>query len=260
MNKEILFTFLGTSAADFSLLRATDCHDRFDKNARRASCMMIEENILIDCGMHVMDSLRIAKKDISKITDIFITHFHADHFNQGYVETIAEGKASPLRLWCRRDAQVPAMKNVDVIRMEAGTYYHVAPEINVKAVWANHEESSFPQHYVFDVNGKKVMYATDGAWVSNRAFPFIRKNNLDILIVDATCGDYLEERRLAEHNSIPMLRLMVPFLKTAGIIHEETKIYLTHIAPSLHKPHDETQELVKADGFIVAYDGLTFTV
>ena len=137
MNKEILFTFLGTSAADFSLLRATDCHDRFDKNARRASCMMIEENILIDCGMHV---------------------------------------------------------------------------------------------------------------------------NVDILIIDATCGDYLEERRLAEHNSIPMLRLMVPFLKTAGIIHEATKIYLTHIAPSLHKPHDETQELVKADGFIVAYDGLTFTV
>lgn len=260
MDKNFQFTFLGTSAADFSLLRSMNCQDRFDKNARRASCMMINDNILIDCGMHAMDSLRIAKKDIAKITDIFITHFHADHFNKGFVETIAEGKSAPLRLWCRQDAKIAPMNNVDVIRMEEGTYYHVEPEMNVKAVYANHEESAFPQHYVFDLNGKKVMYATDGAWVSNRAFPYLRKNNLDVLIIDATCGDYSNDRRLAEHNSIPMIRLMVPFLKTSEIIREDTAIYLTHIAPSLHKPHDETQELVKADGFIVAYDGLTFNV
>ena len=258
MNKT--FTFLGTSAADFKLLRATDCNDRFDKNARRASCMMFGESILIDCGMHVMDSLRIAQKDISKITDIFVTHFHADHFDQKHVEMIAEGKTAPLRLWCRCDAKVPEMKNVDVIKMEEGAYYHIAPGLNVKAVHANHETSSFPQHYIFDVDGKKVLYATDGAWILDRAFRNLKGGNLDVVILDATCGDYLDERRLAEHNSIPMLRVLVPFMRTTGIIHEGTDIYLTHLAPSLHKPHDETQELVKKDGFIVAYDGLTFTV
>lgn len=258
MNKT--FTFLGTSAADFALLRATDCKDRFDKNARRASCMMLGESVLIDCGMHVMDSLRIVKKDPAKITDLFVTHFHADHFNQAHVEEIAAQKNTPLRLWCRNDAKVPDMKNVDVIKMEEGTYYHVAPGLNVKAVHANHDETSFPQHYVFDVEGKKVMYATDGAWILDRTFRFLRNGNLDVIILDATCGDYLDERRLAEHNSIPLLRVLIPFMRKTGIIHDETQIYLTHIAPSLHKPHDETQELVKADGFIVSYDGLTFTV
>ncbi|MBQ8428768.1 MAG: MBL fold metallo-hydrolase [Clostridia bacterium] len=260
MNNNFEFTFLGTSAADFSLLRTTNCHDRFDKNARRASCILLNDSFLIDCGMHVLDSLRIAKKDISKISDVFITHFHADHFIQNHVEAIAEGKTTPLRLWCREDAQLPEIKNVEVIKMNEGESYHLAHAINVKAVYANHEESSFPQHYIFELNGKKVMYATDGAWISNRAFLCLRKAKLDVLVIDATCGDYMNDYRLAEHNSLPMLRMMMPFLKAAEIIHNETKIYLTHLAPSLHKPHDETQALVKDDGFIVAYDGMTFSV
>ena len=258
MEKETLFTFLGTSAADFSLLRATDCQDRFDKNARRASCMMINDNIMIDCGMHAMDSLRIAKKDIAKITDIFITHFHADHFNKDYVEEIAKGKSAPLRLWCRRDTQLPPMENVDVIKMEQGVYYHIAPSFNAKAVDANHEASSFPQHYVFDMDGKKVLYATDGAWMLESAFRHLKGAKLDVVILDATCGEEINERRISEHNSLPMLRLLVPFMKTTDIIRDDTKIFLTHIAPSLHKPHDEIQEQVQKDGFIVAYDGMSF--
>lgn len=254
------FLFLGTSAANFPLLRTGKYEGVFDKNARRSSCMLIGESFLVDCGMHTMDSLRIAQKDISKITDVFITHFHADHFNKDYVEEIAKGKSTPLRLWCRRNTEVPPMENVDIIKMEQGTYYHVAPGFNAKAVDANHEASSFPQHYVFDLDGKKVLYATDGAWMLESAFRYLKGAKLDVVILDATCGEELNERRLAEHNSLPMLRLLVPFMRTTDIIREDTKVYLTHIAPSLHKPHDEIQQQVQEDGFIVAYDGMTFEV
>ena len=250
-------TFLGTSAADFKLLTKTDCQDRFDKNARRASCAMIGDNILIDCGMHVLDSIRIAKVDISKITDIFVTHFHADHFNREFAEKIAEGKASPVRLWCRRDAKIEPLNNIDIIPMEEGTYYHIQEGLNAMSVRANHEESAFPNHFLFDVDGTKVFYATDGAWISDSATRNLRNKNIDVYIIDSTCGDYEGDRRVGEHNSIPMIRLLVPSLKTLGIIHDNTKIFLTHIAPSLHKSHEETQEIVKKDGLTVAYDGLT---
>ena len=249
--------FLGTSAADFKLLRSTDCADRFDKNARRASCMMIGESILIDCGMHVLDSIRIAKIDTSKITDVFVTHFHADHFNREHLEAIAEGKPNPVRLWCRQDTAFESFKNVEIIRMEEGVYYHVSKDINAMSVYANHEDSAFPNHFLFNVNGKKVLYATDGAWMLARTHQILKKKNIDIYVADATCGDYEGDYRFAEHNSIPMLRLMIPSLKTAGIIHDNTQILLTHIAPSLHKPHDEIQSSVEADGMTVAYDGMT---
>lgn len=250
-------TFLGTSAADFKLLAKTDCADRFDKNARRASCAMIGDSILIDCGMHVLDSIRIAKVDVSKITDIFVTHFHADHFDGEHAEVIAQGKTTPVRLWCRSDAKVPELKNIEIIRMEEGVYYHVANGLNAMSIRANHDETVFPNHFLFDVDGTKVLYATDGAWITNSATRNLRGKNIDVYVVDATCGDYEGDRRAGEHNSIPMLRLLLPSLKTLEIINDKTKVFLTHIAPSLHKTHEETQEIVQKDGMTVAHDGLT---
>ena len=49
-------------------------------------------------------------------------------------------------------------------------------------------------------------------------------------------------------------------LKTVGIVGENTRIYLLHIAPSLHKPHAEIAESIRTDGLEVAYDGLTIEV
>ena len=56
--------------------------------------------------------------------------------------------------------------------------------------------------------------------------------------------------------TIPMIRVMIPSLKTVGIIDSHTQIYLSHIAPSLHIPHKQLVKSVQQDGFIVAYDGL----
>ncbi|MBP5308485.1 MAG: MBL fold metallo-hydrolase [Clostridia bacterium] len=250
--------FLGTCAADFHLLKITDCADRFDLNARRASCMLIGESLLIDCGMHAIDSMRIAKADISKITDIFLTHTHADHFNRENVEKIAENKKFPVRLWCRQDAIIPPIDNVETVNMKEGEYYSVCEGINAMSVYANHDEDSFPQHILFNVNGKKLLYATDGAWLLSRACKHLKNKLIDYYIIDATCGDYVGDYRFAAHNSIPMIRLMLPSLKANGIIGDETKIILTHIAPSLHKPHEQICRVTKADGMTVAYDGMTF--
>ena len=255
MNKTL--TFLGTCAADFKLLSETDCADRFDKNARRASCAMIGDNILIDCGLHVLDSIRIANVDVSKITNIFVTHFHVDHFNSQNAEKIAEGKPFPVKLWCRKDAKLPQLKNIEIIRMEEGGCYHIKENITATSVKANHAEETFPNHYLFEVEGTKVYYATDGAWITNSAVKYLKNKNVDVYITDATCGDYEGDYRVSEHNSIPMLRLLIPSLKTLEIINDHTRIFLTHLAPSLHKSHEETQKIVAKDGMIVAYDGLT---
>ena len=59
----IQFTFLGTCAADFSPRLTGDCKNRFDRDARRASCALINGRYLLDCGPHCPDSLRIAGID-----------------------------------------------------------------------------------------------------------------------------------------------------------------------------------------------------
>ena len=72
--------FLGTCACDYSPLLQTTYKDVFDKNARRFSCALINGRYLLDCGQHCLDELRIAKIDLAQITDVFVTHFHSDHY------------------------------------------------------------------------------------------------------------------------------------------------------------------------------------
>ena len=77
------------------------------------------------------------------------------------------------------------------------------------------------------------------------------------MVLDCTVGDYVGDLRLGEHNSIPMIRLMLASFKTTSIIKDDSVIYLSHIAPSLHVSHADTERVAREIGCLVAYDGLT---
>lgn len=254
----IQFQFLGTCAADFSPRLKTDCVDCFDMNARRSSAALINGRYLIDCGIHTIDSLRIAGISLENITDVFFTHLHGDHFQTANLQKIAEAKAEPLRVWVANGAKMPKIENTAIIRMPKHAKIDVDNGVFVTGLYANHDENAAPQHLLFEIDGKRILYATDGGWVVNASYNFLRQQTptLDMLVWDCTCGDYEGEWRIGEHNSIPMIRLMLPSFRKVKIIDDDTKVYLTHLAPSLHKPHDETVEIVKPMGALVAYDGL----
>jgi hypothetical protein len=65
---------------------------------------------------------------------------------------------------------------------------------------------------------------------------------------------------MGEHNSIPMIKVMLPSLKTWGVIDENTETYISHLAQSLHAPHEETEKICASFGVKVAYDGLRVQV
>ena len=253
-----VFTFLGTGAAGNSPRFQEDLKDRFDLEARRRSCALIDGTYLIDCGTHCLDSLRIHGDDTSKIAHIFVTHFHGDHFCKETVEGIA--KDHPVTLWVREDAKVPEMERVTVVRMKLFERYEIDDRIAITGLPANHSQSAFPQHLLIELDGKKIFYGLDGAWMINETFYHLKESHLDLCILDGTCGDYEGDFRMAEHNSIPMVRLMLPSLRTVGIIDDHTVVYISHRAGSLHKPYAETVEICKKDGINVAYDGLELTV
>ena len=53
---------------------------------------------------------------------------------------------------------------------------------------------------------------------------------------------------------------MLPSLKTVEIIDEHTKVYFSHLAPSLHAPHEKTEQIANQMGAHVAYDGLELEI
>ena len=82
-------TFLGTGAADFSPLLETEYKNKLGLDQRRSSSILIEDQFLVDCGPHTLDSLRIQGLDASGITDLFVTHFHSDHYQHQLVQELA---------------------------------------------------------------------------------------------------------------------------------------------------------------------------
>ena len=249
-------TFLGTGAHDYSPKLLTEFNDKFDKDARRSSAMMIGERYLIDCGDHILDELRIAGRDTAKITDIFNTHQHCDHYNIENVRAIAKS-GGHIRLWVREGANIPDSEGIEVVYMSPFARYEVAEGVFVTGMPANHDPATNPQHFIFETEGKKLFYGCDGGWLLNETYNYMKKGLFDLMVLDCTVGDYVGDLRLGEHNSIPMIRLMLPSFKTTSIIKGSTVIYLSHIAPSLHVSHADTERVAREIGCLAAYDGLS---
>lgn len=249
-------SFLGTGAHDYSPRLLTEFKDKFDKDARRSSAMMIGERYLIDCGDHILDELRIARRDASKITDIFNTHQHGDHYNIENARAIAKS-GGRIRLWVREGSNIPDSKGIEVVYMTPFARYEVAEGVFVTGMPANHDPATNPQHFIFEIGEKKLFYGCDGGWLLNETYNYMKNGRFDLMVLDCTVGDYVGDLRLGEHNSIPMIRLMLASFKTTSIIKDDSVIYLSHIAPSLHVSHADTERVAREIGCLVAYDGLT---
>lgn len=252
--------FLGTCACDFSKRLETDLKDTFDKDVRRSSSILIDREILVDCGPHTLDSLRIAGIRLDSISSVVITHLHDDHFNIDNILAIAKSKNTPLKLYVREDADIDISCDVEIVRMKPFAQYCLNNGITVTGMDANHDASAYPQHLLLKKNGKSIFYGCDGAWLLNTTYYALQNAKLDMMVLDCTTGDYEGDYRMGEHNSIPMLRVMLPSLRTFGVTYENTKVYFSHLAPSLHASHDETESIAEKMGAHVAYDGLNIQI
>ncbi|MBR2459698.1 MAG: MBL fold metallo-hydrolase [Clostridia bacterium] len=257
---EFEITFLGTCAHDFSPKLKAEYKDKFDNDARRASALLINDSLLIDSGLHILNSLSIIGKSLNEITDIFLTHLHIDHFYLPNIAEIAGSKQEALRVWVREDAEIECPKNVTLIRMKLFEKYDIGNGITIVGMPANHAPTVFPQHFIFEKHGKKFFYGCDGGWFLNQTFNYLKNTELELMVLDCTVGDYIGDFRMGEHNSIPMIRLMLPSLRTIKAINDHSRIILSHIAPSLHKTHAETVAIAKEFGAEIAFDGFKVTV
>ena len=86
-------------------------------------------------------------------------------------------------------------------------------------------------------------------------------NAFDVLVLDATVGDKDGDFRLGTHNSVPMLRLIVAALKENLMVKENTKIYASHLARTLHDADlVKVTEMFAEFEMIVANDGDTAAI
>lgn len=249
---EILF--LGTGAADWSLK---------DKGGffRRNSAVLVNSELLIDCGEHIFDfAASSGKNDLYKnVTDIIITHNHSDHFYKESILRLAENQK--IRVGCDKDIMntVGEHKNIEYINFSPFEIKKMGG-FEITPILANHhmviDGNSCAFHYIItDKSGKKIFYGLDGAWILRPSWEEMKKHKFSIMVFDCTVGDK-SDWRLFEHNTIPMLRMIIEGVKSADIVAENGVLVASHLARTLHGSHEETKEILQKIGVAIAYDGM----
>lgn len=239
--------FLGTGAADWN---GVDERGEY----RRLTSTLIDGTLLIDVTHTVDDQI----KNPAAITNVIFTHSHNDHFDLDALRAL-----SPVRVYAHESwAGEITGEGLTVVplrigeRVQAGSFF-------ITAMPSNHsteKDYETTLHYLIEKDERMLLYATDGAWLLNKEHKIIGQRVLDAAVFDATIGDGARgDFRVFEHNSIDMVRLMTETMFKTGRLRAGARVYLTHMARTLHGTQSQIEARLEAP-FAACYDGMTAEV
>lgn len=262
--KKIEILFLGTGAADWSSTYPSPEKKRARGEVRGMSSVLVNGHILIDCGPTVLSVMKRYNVSPAGITDILLTHTHADHFHKDTLLAIADSRdatCGALRFWAHPEAlnHVPKSRLIEPRPVVIGQAFNTGG-FDITGLGANHHvDSSKEECLIYFIEGakKSMLYATDSSWLLTSTWRYLQKKKLDAIIWDATLGERKGDYRIFEHNDLTMIRHMNQTLKERKIITPDAKIILTHMARTLHPPHEELEKQLLTEGLIPAYDGMS---
>ena len=258
-------TFVGTGAADWprDAVFEREAMERGDQRGFTAT--LLDGHVLIDCGPHAIAEMRLLGIDLGAIHHVLITHSHGDHFCVDAIQELASNRGDGgLCVHGDREALscLQGLPEIKCCPLSPGTAAAVG-NYTVLPLAANHplpNPAEVPLHYLIEDGMKHLLHATDGAWLLPGTSRQIRTTKLDAIVWDATIGEILDDGRVFEHNSLPMLRLMAAAFRGCGVLAPDTRIFLTHLARTLHDDHRTIAGAYARDGFTVVYDGMRASV
>lgn len=254
--------FLGTGAADW------DGKDERGEH-RRLSSVLIDSAILIDFTSTARDMLPEGVRP----EVVFYTHSHGDHYQpvvamkhgvkRVYVhESWAEGAREEFALGARKmGISAPVVRGLafDETVEEKGVRFTCVP--------ANHATSRKGEHtamYLIEKGKERLLYATDTGGIMAEAARIVgidaheRGKPITALIMEATMGaGHEDDFRIYTHSSVDTVARIVRVLTATKryLPPPGRRVYLTHMARTLHGTHAEVAAAVPAP-LCPAHDGL----
>lgn len=249
---EILF--LGTGAADWEI-------EERNGFFRRNSAALLDRKIMFDCGCHIFDFAECSGESAlyDNVTDILITHNHSDHYSAESVRKVAENKK--INVICSEavKAEIGEAANINYMIFKPFEKLDVSG-YGVTPVLANHDivmnDNDASVHYIIETpDGKTLFYGLDGAWFLRPSWECMKQYKFDMMVLDCTVGD-MDDWRIFEHNTIPMLRFLMKEIANAKMVRDGGVVIASHLARTLHTSHEETEKVLDEIGMATAFDGM----
>lgn len=256
--------FLGTGAADWE---GADLGLDF----RRLTSVLFDGHVLVDYTTSARDMLPTGCRP----EVIFYTHSHADHYNAEAAVDLGVERVYCHVSWsddlAREIAAAAGKLGRAAPRVIPMSFGQKAEESGVvlTSLPANHATERPGEHcsmYLVEKNETRLLYATDTAGIPVEAARIVGidaqqypGNPLTALIMEATMGvGYEDNLRIFTHSSVATVAQIVRVLKATNRYrprNPEQKVYLTHLARTLHGAHEQVAAAVPAP-LTPAFDGL----
>lgn len=227
---------------------------------RLCSSVLINKEILIDCGPHIFASAsEIGDENLfCDLKHVLITHRHVDHFNAANLEKLAVDKK--IDISCDAFTQ-KLIKNTDNMAFVSLPTFKKAPlgDYEIIALPANHDVRGGgrnARHFIIITPDKKeLFYGLDGAWFSNDEWMVMKKHKFDVMVLDCTLGN-ANDHRIFEHNNIDMTRAIAAEIRRQDLLNPDGIIIGSHFARTLNRSQTITKQTLKRFDVIAAEEGM----
>ena len=280
--------FLGTCAADGMPDPFCDCPICQDARANPAhrrlrSMFLLDRKNLIDCSPDLNAACSIFGEDMMDLRNIFITHTHEDHCcfsNIGLLSMSVTRKDVPVDVYLSEGGYEMLMKLRELLG-DTYRYFDAAGALDkglarlhpvktyepfevdgykIMAVETTHRvsERETAINYLFEKDGKKLLYACDTGIYPARSVEALRGAKVDKLVMESTWGSRTDINTSSHLNCAAFLEMLEVFRENE-IIRPDTAIYATHINHKHDLDHDAMQAWYDANSkqkVTVAWDGL----
>ena len=142
------FLFLGTGAADWKRPQDTGEY-------RRNTSTLVDGEMLIDGNETISEALPM----LENVPAMLFTHSHGDHYSRPFLQRVR-----PRRVFCEESwAEEAGARPVIPGSAFSTAGFRILP---VTASHSTGRKNERPLHYILEKDGKRVLYATDGAWLT----------------------------------------------------------------------------------------------
>lgn len=265
--------YYGTAAAEGFPAMFCDCDTcaralaSRGRNLRTRSQSCIDDKLLIDfCADTNMHCLR-AGLPMRSIRSLLVTHAHEDHFYVGELSRILpryviRKDPAPLKIFGGeavleklRTALAPNDCVEPVLVREYETFetdgYTVTP------LPALHDPAASPVIYLIEKGGKKLLYAHDTGYFSDKVLDWLQHNAGYIGLVSLDCNYGINDRPPKMHHMCFAQNLrMAAELRVRGVCDEATVFVSNHFTHNCGRTYDEMVRDTAGSGFLISYDGM----
>ena len=274
--------FLGTGAAEG--VPAMFCSCEYCENIRKIgksefrtrTQVIIDGKISIDFPPEAFAHSLEYGVNLSKITRLFVTHSHMDHFYahdfvlRGY--KYAKFDETPLTIY--GNSEVKAVFDECTAREMRGevakniVFKQLAPFCTLEAdgyrvctLPANHKTKEQSLLYYMEREGKGYLHLYDTHVIGDNCFEFLKSLGAKVSLVafDCTFADGKSNENSRHMGIWDDMQLKEKML-SCGIADENTKYVITHFSHNCNPLRSRLKQIEENFGVIAAYDGMEIEI